>query len=197
MDEPITDGLPLRLQDEALELMGRAGGSHIWPMQGGSMVPTLKDGQRVAISLSTGEIARGDLLLFRQVDYLVVHRFLGNTTGPDGEPRLRTRGDGRIALDPPLDPALVRGVVVAIEDDCCWWDLRGGGAKLYAIGVFLHDLSWAVAGMVARKLEGMLRRMGVALPLVALAERVDRALLSLAHRLLFKPLHARYTLPLR
>jgi hypothetical protein len=161
------------------------------------MIPTLKDGQRVAIRLSNGEPARGDLLLFRQVDYLVVHRLLGNTTGPNGEPRLRTRGDGRIALDPPLDPALVRGVVVAIEDDGCWWDLRGGGAKLYAIGVFLHDFLWAVAGMVARKLEGLLEKVGIALPVVGLAERVDRALLGLAHRLLFKPLHARYTLPLR
>jgi hypothetical protein len=197
MDEPITDGLPVRLQDEALDLLGQGGDSHICPMQGWSMVPTLKDGQRVAVSLSTDELTRGDLLLFRQVDYLVVHRFLGNTTGPNGEPCLRTRGDGRIALDPPLDPAKVRGVVVAIEDDGYWWDLRGGGAKLYAIGVFLHDFFWAVAGMNARKLEGTLRKIGIALSAVDLAERVDRALLGFVHRLLFKPLHARYTLPLR
>lgn len=197
MDEPITSGIPVHLRDEALDLMGRSGGNHVLPMQGASMLPTVKDGQRVAISLSTDELARGDLLLFRQVDYLVVHRLLGNTTGPDGEPRLRTRGDGKTALDPPLDPALVRGVVVAIEDDGCWWDLRGGGAKLYAIGVFLHDFFWAAAGMVARELEGLMKKVGVAVPAFSLTERVDRSLLGLAHRLLFKPLHARYTLPLR
>jgi hypothetical protein len=197
MDEPTTSGLSVRLQDEALDLMGLSGGSHVWPMQGGSMLPTLKDGQRVAIRLSAKELARGDLLLFRQEDYLVVHRLLGNTTGQGGEPRLRTRGDGRIALDPPLDPSLVRGVVVAIEDDGSWWDLRGGGARLYAIAVFLHDFFWAVSGMVARKLEGLLRKLGVSLPIVAMVERIDRALLSLVHRSLFKHLHARYTLPLR
>jgi hypothetical protein len=191
MNEPTSRGLPVRLQDEALDLMGCSGGSHIWPMQGESMLPTLKDGQRVAVSMSPSELDRGDLLLFRQVDYLVVHRLLGTACGPDGKPCLRTRGDGRIALDPPVDPGQVRGVVIAIEDNGCWWDLRGGGAKVYAIGLVLHDFFWAAAGVLALKIERALSRFGISFPAAGLAGRIDSTLLRLCHRLLFKSLHAR------
>ena len=59
------------------------------------MVPTLVDGQRVLIRLGRRHLERGDLLLFRHVDDLAVHRLLGWTASPDGRSCLRTRGDGR------------------------------------------------------------------------------------------------------
>ena len=56
-------------------------------------------------------------MLYRQLDYLVVHRMLGSAWLAGGGPGLRTRGDGKPGLDPPLDARQVRGRVVALEEN--------------------------------------------------------------------------------
>jgi hypothetical protein len=181
--------------EHALELLTRERATAIWAMQGESMLPTLVDGQRVAIKLGPSHLERGDLLLFRQADYLVVHRLLGGTACPDGRPCLRTRGDGRQLFDPPVDHEMVKGRVIAIEAEGLWWDLRGAGAKIYALGLVLHDLKWALAGMLARRVQESLRLLGISCPLQAWVGAIDRALLGMAHRMLFKRLHARSPSP--
>ena len=164
-------------------------------MQGSSMMPTLREGQRVAVRLEARDLDRGDLLLFRQVDYLVVHRLLGTAHFPDGRPCLRTRGDGRPALDPPVDRGQVRGKVVAIEGDGYWWDLQGGGAKAYGLGLAMHDFFWAAAAVLAGKAERVLQRLGITWPARAWIARLDSALLTLTHQLLFKHMHSRIAAP--
>jgi len=159
-------------------------------MLGVSMLPTLVDGQRVVIKLGRRHPERGDLLLFRLNRDLVVHRLLGCTASPEGRPCLRTRGDGRQFFDPPVEGEMVEGRVIAIEADGFWWDLRGAGAKLYALGIVLHGLLWTLASMLAKKAEGATRLVGIGSPLQSWVGGVDRALLSLIHRLLFKRLHA-------
>ena len=154
------------------------------------MLPTLEDGQRVAIRPGPRHLERGDLLLFRQVDYLVVHRLLGGTASEDGRPCLRTRGDGKQLFDPPVERSQVKGRVIAIEADGLWWDLRGAGARFYALGLVLHGFIWALAGMLAKRAEGGLRLIGIGSPLQSWVGGADRALLGLIHRLLFKRLHA-------
>lgn len=184
MKSPQTNGLSGDVLDAAVHLIAGPGRVAILPMTGESMLPTLRAGQRVAVELALERPERGDLLLFRQVDYYVVHRYLGPASGADGKPCLRTRGDHMPRLDSPLDPERVLGRVVAIEEEGGWLDLDSGGARLYGLAVALHDLVWSVAVLVGGKLETVLGR-----PRGSLRERVagwDRALLARAHRIFLR-----------
>ncbi len=181
--------------DAAVDLMGRSGRGAILPMKGESMLPTLRPGQLVAVDLAPSGFDLGDLMLFRQVDYLVVHRFLGPASREDGMPRFRSRGDGSLGLDAPVDRARVLGKVVAIEERGQWWSLESGGARLWAIAMALHDLCWAAAGVAAGDIERRLRRLGLRIGLQAWVARVDRFLLGVAHRSLFGRMHRRSARP--
>lgn len=184
MESPPPKELPRAVLDAAVDLIAGPGRIALLPMTGESMLPTLRPGQRVAVELVVEGPERGDLLLFRQVDYHVVHRYLGPTTSGDGVPCFRTRGDHVPALDAPLDPARVLGRVIAVEREGEWWDLDGAAARLYALGAALHDLFWAAAALAAGRLEA---RWGAREGL--LRERVvawDRRLLGLAHRLFLR-----------
>ena len=187
----MNDRGPLSVEqlDAVVDLMGRAGEGAVLPMQGQSMIPLLREGQLIAVDLSPLEPVIGDLLLYRQLDYLVVHRYLGPATREDGHPLLRTRGDACLGLDPPLERKRVRGRVVAIEGQGCWWDLDGGGARAFAIAVALHDLFWAGTGALARRSDVLLGRAGLSVRTEAWAARVDQITLRLSHRLLFRALH--------
>ena len=92
----------------AVELMGRAGRLGTVRVQGESMNPTLRPGQLLAVDFSPEGTARGDMLLFRQGDLLLVHRRVASAPPLDGRSRFRTRGDGVLDLDPPVDPFVRR-----------------------------------------------------------------------------------------
>jgi hypothetical protein len=128
-------------------------GAAIVPVSEGdaSMLPHLRGGDAVLVVPLVAPPGPGDLLLYRQQDYWVVHRCLGWTAAPDGTPRLRTRGDGRNELDPPLSPEDVHARVVALRRGGAWCSLQGGPARVYARCVAWHDLFFAAAGAVARK----------------------------------------------
>jgi hypothetical protein len=175
--------------DAAVDLMGRTGRRAVLPMRGESMTPTLRAGQLIDVALTPCEPELGDLLLYRQQDYLVVHRYLGPASWEDGAPRFRTRGDARLELDPPLERARVRGRVLAIEEHGRGWSLDGGGARAWAMAVGLHDLAWAAIGVLAGSGESALARVGLRVDLRSPVARTDRAMLGLAHRLLFRALH--------
>jgi len=178
--------------DAALKLMAAPGRVAVLPVNGDSMVPTLRHGDQVAVELAAERPERGDLLLFRQAAYHVVHRYLGPATGADGRPCLRTRGDHVSALDPALDPVLVLGRVVAAEREGVWRDLDNATARVYGLGVALHDLFWAAAAVLAGRLDA---RRGA--DQGSFRERVvawDRRFLALAHRL-FLRLGRRRTAP--
>ena len=177
--------LPVELLDEAVELLGRDGRRGTLPVAGLSMRPTLLEGQLLAVEFRPQRLQRGDILLLRQESGLVVHRLVGRARGADGHRGLRTRGDGTILLDPFMDLAQVKGRVIAVRDARGWRDLRATPARLYGTCVAWHDLFWAAMGAVAARIDPRIRGwMG----------RLDRALLSVAHRLLFRPLHRRTTL---
>ena len=112
-----------------------------------SMRPLLRGGDLV-LAVSPGATPRaGDLIVFTQRDYLVVHRYLGGASAPDGTPCLRTRGDGRNQLDPPVLPGAVRGRVVAVRRGGIWRSLEGGPAQAFARAVAWHALAWSAAGV--------------------------------------------------
>jgi hypothetical protein len=182
--------LSVKQLDAAVDLIGRHGRVAVLPVTGDSMLPSLRAGQRIAVELLPGEPQRGDLLVFRQLDYLVVHRFLGPASREDDRPSLRTRGDHIPALDPVVERSRVRGRVIAFEDAGRWWGLDTGAARAWALAVAIHDLFWAAAGAVASRLDGRSRRLGLPLSLARWTTAVDRAALGLAYRLLFRALHA-------
>jgi len=141
------------LRDDALKLLLAERGTAIVPVREGetSMVPHLTGGDAVLASPLSAPPAPGDLLLYRQQDYWVVHRCLGRGVGRDGRSGFRTRGDGRNVLDPLLPPEAVLARVVAVRRAGTWRSLSGPAARVYARAMAWHDLSWAAAGHVARK----------------------------------------------
>jgi hypothetical protein len=144
------------------------------------MRPTLEDGDRVCIEPSSRPPRFGDLVLFRQEDYLAVHRCLGPARGAGARGPFRARGDGRLRLDPPVAREAVLGRAIAVDGRRGMRSLEGTGARGYARAVALHDLAWAWAGSVARRLgdgaEGVVAR-------------IDGALLVTAHAVCFRSLH--------
>jgi|SoiMethySBSTD1v2_1073268.scaffolds.fasta_scaffold45136_2 hypothetical protein len=175
------------LRDEALRLALEASGSAVLTIVASdrSMEPTLYGGDAVLAVPLEGDPVRGDILVFRQNDDLVVHRFLGPARAPDGAPCLRTRGDGRAELDPALFRANVRARVAALRRAGTWRTLEGAGPRLYAALVAWHDLAWAAAIHLSRPLglsgvpaaaDRSLLRLGTAVVLPLAHRRIDAPL---------------------
>ena len=180
-----------RVLDAAVELMGRSGRRGFVRVQGTSMHPTLRQDQELAIDFGATDLRRGDLLLYRQLDYLVVHRLVGWIPRDPGPPFLKTRGDARVDIDPPLDPRRLVGRVTAVRDGDGWWRMRGRGARLYAGCLAWHDLTWAALVSIAGRGDRGFRKLGLKTPFLGVMARIDRGLLQLGHALLFRPLHRR------
>ena len=175
------------LRDEALRLALEASGTVVLTIVAGdrSMEPTLYGGDAVLAVPLTGEPARGNILVFRQNDDLVVHRFLGPAKDRSGAPCLRTRGDGRGELDPPLSRENVRAKVVALRRAGTWRTLEGAMPRFYAALVAWHDLAWAGAIHLCRpaRLSGVPRAL-------------DRSLLRLTTAVVSPLAHRRKPAPL-
>jgi hypothetical protein len=141
------------LRDQALRLMLSDRGAAVVLVTEGdtSMVPHLRGGDAVLAVPLAAPPGRGDLLLYRQEDYWVVHRCLGRAPAPDGREGFRTRGDGRNVLDPHLVTEDLRARVVALRRAGAWRSLEGPWARVYAGLMAWHDLFWAAVGVVARK----------------------------------------------
>ncbi len=181
--------------DAAVELLGRSGGSGMVRVQGVSMLPMLRPGQRLAVEFSPARLGAGDLLLFRQGAELVVHRLLGRGGGARGPSYYRTRGDGVPRLDPPVDPANVVGRVTAVEQPAGWRDVRGRPARLYGRCLAWHDRFWSLVQHGASRLDPALERIHWRLRLRPRVAALDRGLLYAAHRLLFAAFHRRIPEP--
>jgi hypothetical protein len=173
----------------AVELMGRAGRQGTVLVQGESMRPTLRPGQLLAVEFSPGATARGDMLVFRQGETLLVHRLVGPAPALEGRPRLRTRGDGVLVFDPPVELDRVVARVVAFKDGERWRSTRHRAARAYARCLAWHDLFWGAVGVVLRRLENRLKTSRIGLRLRPVARAVDRLLLRCVHHLLFKRMH--------
>lgn len=181
--------LPAEVLDAAVELMGRGGRGGTVRVQGQSMLPTLRPGELLAVRFGSQRSRTGDLLLFRQADYLVVHRLLGPARRRGGARRLRTRGDGVLGLDPPVDPARIVGRAIAVKRAEQWRGFESLGARLYARGLAWHDLFWAATGVAAYFVDRVLRRLRLPRGLIRGVGAVDRWLLQRVHGLLFERLH--------
>lgn len=164
-------------------------------VQGSSMIPTLIEGQHLHTVFSEFHPKPGDLLLFRQVDYLVVHRYLGRCRTREGQPAFRTRGDGRLFLDPAVLPEKVVGLVVAARYGERWLSFRGTRARWYGRAVAAHCFGWTAVGVVARKADRLFARLKLPEPWVRSAEFLDRLALGCAHVLFFRISHREVPAP--
>lgn len=173
-------------QEQGLALLlSERGGAVVLIAEGdASMRPHLAGGDAVLAVPAAGTPRRGDLLLYRQQDYWVVHRCLGRVTTKDGRNGFRTRGDGRNELDPLLSPGDIRARVVALRRGGAWRSLDGMPARAYARMMAWHDTAWAAVGVAARSA-------GVA-PVVA---SIDLLVLRLAVPVAFPLFHRRMSPP--
>jgi len=186
---------PLNLRpevlDAAVELMGQAGRHADLPVEGESMSPNLPDGSRIHVLLRPPSRPRmGDVLVFRQADSLVVHRYLCRVRR-DGREWLRTRGDGKINFDPFVDPERVLGKVLAFTYQGQRWELGGALARFYAVKIALHDLFWGFLGRLTRGIDASLEPPDGPGRCTGWAHAMDAYLLSLVHRIVFPLLHRR------
>jgi len=157
------------------------------------MAPTLADGQTVVVELGPGRLRRGDVLLFRQGECLLLHRMLGPARRrAGGEACLRTRGDGATPLDPPLPRSQVLGRVIALRQARGWRSMRGRRAQFYGWCLAWHALFWSAVATAAHRLGTRLGAPGAQGAVV----RADRALLGVAHALAFRLAHPRAADPL-
>ncbi len=174
----------------AVDLMGRSGGRGTVRVRGESMHPTLRPGQLLAVEFAPERLARGDMLIFRQGDLLLVHRLLGPARSIEGRPRLRTRGDGALSLDPPVDLDRVIGRVVALVDGENWRTTRDRPARAYAWCLAWHDLFWVLVATVSQRVDRGLHGLRIPWRLRPAVARVERWLLRRAHRMFFDRLHS-------
>jgi hypothetical protein len=149
-----------------------------------SMVPHLRGGDAVLAVPLTSTPRGGDLVLYRQQDYWVVHRCLGPVVSKDGGAGLRTRGDGRNALDPLLALEDVLARIAGLRRGGVWHSLDGRAARAYARLMVWHDLAWAAAGIAVG-------RVGLSGVVAALDLTVLRLLVPVA----FPPCHRRIAGP--
>jgi len=84
---------------------------------GDSMYPAILDGDRITVApVAAHEIARGDILLYRDGNRVLAHRLIG-VAAYGTERRFRLRGDTNVRCDAPVRAAQIVGRVVAVERD--------------------------------------------------------------------------------
>jgi len=164
-----------------VELLGAGDGTVELDVAGTSMLPTLSPGDRVRIRLDRRTPKVGEIVVFSQGDSIVVHRYLGPAAARDGTPCLRSRGDGRSELDPPLFRERMIGTAVAVRRRGAWRSLDGGGARLYGAAVAAHDLVWSGVAHLAGRVSVGARSVAAALDR-ALLKGADRAFFAILHR---------------
>jgi hypothetical protein len=104
------------------------------PVRGGSMRPTLREGDRVRLVPATASDVRvGDVVVRAGASGPIIHRLVGWWPSEGGSCIL-TKGDGAARLDPPGGRAEVVGRVVARVRDGRVRRLDRGGTRLCGRG---------------------------------------------------------------
>ena len=190
--EPI-EGHP-RIVTELARLWTAEGGGRI-PTTGRSMRPTFEDAAHVFMD-SPGRIRFGDVLVYTNGEFLVVHRVVWVHRGR----RYRTKGDGLPHLDREIvssDHGL--GRVVGIARDGVRYRTNAPGGRAYALVVALVSLTEGTLYRVAWRLDRLLTprshpesaQHGGRTTLRRALSRTGRATMALLDRGLFRLLHAR------
>lgn len=100
------------LVSAALDLWRQTGQPHYIPVQGESMLPFLRAGDEVLVAHRYHDIRRGDIVVFRIGDKLIIHRVL-QIDGHTG--RITTGGDNTTRFDDPVTHADIIGRVIGLR----------------------------------------------------------------------------------
>src|SRR4030067_3161440 len=99
--EPNISVSPLRV------LWQQSNESHWLPVRGFSMLPLLREGDRILVSHDLSGVKRGDIMVFQQGEGLVAHRVISITRNHANGRVYRTKGDNCAYFDAPLSAAEV------------------------------------------------------------------------------------------
>jgi len=179
--------------DEAARLWVESGGG-VLPVSGRSMRPTFADASRILME-KADRLRFGDILVYTNGTFLVVHRVVGIRRGP----LFRTKGDGLAHLDPGLvPPSRVLGRVVEIERAGRRYRTDGTAPRLYArlmacgsaLEGFLYRFAYRIDRLLSpgRGSVAGARREGVTL-LRRMLRRSGRLAIGLLDRTLFLRMH--------
>jgi signal peptidase I len=128
----------------------RRGHSVRFRAKGGSMRPTIREGEAITVApVRPAGIRRGDVILYRSARGVIAHRVARVERHPDGGLVFLPRGDASRGRDDPVEKAAILGSVVAVE--------RGGRARDPAA---LRARALAVTWAAAARLLAWLRARG-------------------------------------
>ena len=100
---------------KALELVAETD-QEIWlAVRGDSMVPLIRDGDKVLVVLEKKDIRRGEIVVYQRDGELIFHRLLAVYTKDDGNYQLLTKGDNRLTPDPLVNFNELTGRAISIR----------------------------------------------------------------------------------
>ena len=104
-----------RVMDTAFELIKDGDGDYYLLVTGTSMLPLVQAGDYVRIKKFSGELRRGDIVVFLTSGVLFTHRILHINRRNSNGTTYMTKGDNSIVPDPPITSRVIIGKVVAIR----------------------------------------------------------------------------------
>ncbi len=104
-----------RVMDTALELIKHSEGEYYLQVSGISMLPLVRAGDYVRIKKISGDLHRGDIVVFQKSNGLITHRVIRISKTYGNGMTLLTKGDNSIVPDPPIISNVIIGKVIAIR----------------------------------------------------------------------------------
>lgn len=122
----------------------RRGHSVRFRARGGSMHPTIREGEAITVAPARPVgIRRGDVILYRVGRGVIAHRVARVAHRPDGGLVFIPRGDASQGRDDPVEETAILGRVVAVERGGRAVDPATGRARALAV-------TWAAAARLLR-----------------------------------------------
>ncbi len=161
--------IPRTILKVALDIWDETGKQSLIPITGRSMLPLLRPGDHVTVEHGCLKIKRGEIIVFRQENKLVVHRVIRFDDTPN-ERVFVTKGDNVFYFDSPVAESQLVGRVSIVQRgeqrlfiDTTPWQIVGGliaistlaWTKLYRAS---RTLKQAVLGTQPNRLTAFLRQ---------------------------------------
>ena len=132
---PSDSKLPGPVLDVVLDLWAQGGCIHVIPVQGNSMRPFLREGDRVKVLHGQEGLHRGDIVAYQLNRTLIIHRLL-KKVDVDGELHYLLKGDNAAAVDPVVPGSKIIGRAVALQRTYKWSRLDT---------LFIRTVGWFIA----------------------------------------------------
>jgi hypothetical protein len=132
--------------ETALELLESQNGDFWLQVKGGSMLPIIREGDRILVQRLKSPPVRGDILALRRDNGLVAHRLLRLSQDSQGVKTCLTQGDHTLSPDPPISIDQVAGRAVLLQRGCKVLRLAKPGWMRVGNAVSRYQLAFSRAG---------------------------------------------------